>query len=91
MEVALTGWPDYVFENDYNLMPLNEVEKFIGDNKHLPGVPSAAEVEETGVNLGKMNAILIQKVEEMMLYIIEQERQMKELEKRLSEVERKKE
>ena len=76
-------WPDYVFAKDYNLLPLSEVEQFITENQHLPGVPSAAEVEANGVNLGKMNNILLEKVEELTLYIIQ-------LEKRLSEVEKKK-
>jgi len=83
-------WPDFVFEKDYELLPLNEVEQFIAENKHLPNVPSAAEVEANGINLGEMNVILLQKVEELTLYIIEQEKQMKEMQKRLSEVEGKK-
>jgi hypothetical protein len=88
--VIPTGWPDFVFEKDYNLLPLNEVEQYITENQHLPSVPSAAKVEANGINLGEMNAILLQKVEELTLYIIEQEKQMKELEKRLSKVENKK-
>ena len=84
VEVTLSGWKDYVFYEDYNLMSLAEVEQFIAKNYHLPDVPSAAEVEANGVNLGEMSAILIQKVEELTLYIIQ-------LEKRLSEVEKKKE
>ena len=72
-----------MFEKDYKLLPLNEVEQFITQNQHLPNVPTAAEVEANGVNLGEMNAILIQKVEELTLYIIQ-------LEKRLSEIESKK-
>jgi len=59
------------------------VEQFIAENQHLPRVPSAAEVEANGMNLGEMNIILLEKVEELTLYIIQ-------LEKRLSEVEKKK-
>ena len=80
VEVTLSGWwPDYVFENDYPLMNLLEVEQFIKENKHLPDVPSAAEVEANGVNLGEMNAILIQKVEELTLYVLDLQKQINEL------------
>ena len=72
-------WPDYVFSKNYKLLPLVEVEQFIKENKHLPAVPSAAEVEANGVNLGEMNAILIQKVEELTLYILDLQKQINEL------------
>jgi len=90
VQVSLSNWPDYVFSKDYNLLPLSEVEQFITENHHLPDVPSAAEVEANGVNVGEMNAILLKKVEELTLYIIEQEKQMKELGKRLNEIENRK-
>ena len=64
------GWCDYVFEDQYDLRPLAEVEQFIQENKHLPEVPSEAEVTENGVKLGEMNAILLKKVEELTLYTI---------------------
>jgi cytoskeletal protein CcmA (bactofilin family) len=81
IEVTLNAkdWPDFVFENDYTLMNLQEVEQYIKENKHLPAVPSAAEVEENGINLGEMNAILIQKVEELTLYILDLQKQIDEL------------
>ena len=72
-------FPDFVFEDDYSLMNLQEVEQYIKEHKHLPAVPSAAEVEENGVNLGEMNAILIQKVEELTLYILDLQKQINEL------------
>ncbi len=78
--VTQTNWPDYVFEEDYNLTPLTELEDFITINKHLPGVPSEQEVLEEGVNLGNMDAILLQKIEELTLHIIEQDKRIKELE-----------
>ena len=59
------------FEDKYKLSPLNEVEKFIKRNGHLPGIPSAAEVEKEGVELGSMDAKLLQKIEELTLYMIE--------------------
>ncbi|MCL2291061.1 MAG: hypothetical protein FWC34_10260 [Bacteroidetes bacterium] len=72
-------WPDYVFSKDYKLPTLNEVEQFITENQHLPNVPSAAKVEINGVNLGEMNAILLLKVEELTLYIIQMQKQIDEL------------
>jgi hypothetical protein len=82
IRVKLSGapsWPDYVFAKDYNLLPLQEVEQFISENQHLPNVPSAAEVEANGVELGEMNAILLKKIEEQMLYIIDLQKQIDEL------------
>ena len=81
VEVTLSDWPDFVFETDYKLMPLNEVEQYIAENQHLPNVPSAAEVEANGVNLGEMNNILIQKIEELTLYILDLQNQINELKK----------
>jgi hypothetical protein len=72
VQVALVAnWSDYVFNDDYNLKPLNEVERFINENKHLPDVPSAKEVAIGGINVAKMDAILLQKIEELTLYVIE--------------------
>ena len=63
--------PDYVFEKNYNLLTLAEVENYISQNKHLPEVPAAKEMETNGVNLGEMNMLLLKKVEELTLYMIE--------------------
>lgn len=76
-----SSWPDYVFEPTYELRPLAEVEKFLRTNKHLPEVPSALEIKENGLNTGEMNAILLKKVEELTLYIIDLEKRLKEIEK----------
>jgi hypothetical protein len=73
----LVPGPDYVFEKDYNLLPLFEVETYINQNKHLPEVPSAKEMEANGLNLKEMNLILLKKVEELTLHLIEQEKQIK--------------
>jgi hypothetical protein len=84
VRVALSGspcWPDYVFGKEYKLTPLNELEQFITENQHLPNVPSAAEVETNGVELGEMNALLLQKVEELTLYILDLQKQINELKK----------
>lgn len=66
-----SSWPDYVFGKDYILMPLNELEASIQKNKHLPNVPSAAVIEKDGIALGDMNKRLLEKIEELTLYIID--------------------
>ncbi len=77
--VLSTDWADYVFAKDYKLKPLNEVESFIKQYSHLPGVPSAIEVERKGLDVGANQAILLKKVEELTLYLIEQDKQVKAL------------
>lgn len=72
--------PDYVFEKQYDLMPLNELQEYIDENKHLPEIPSAVEMEKDGVMLKEMNMMLLKKVEELTLYILEQEKRIKALE-----------
>ena len=79
VEVTLTGWSDFVFEEDYSLMSLAEVDAFIKEHKHLPGVPSADEVITQGNNLGEMDALLLQKIEELTLYMIELKKENEEL------------
>jgi len=79
--VAGSGWPDYVFEEDYDLTPLNELEVQIETLGHLPGVPSAQEVGQNGHNAGQMDAILLEKVEELTLHLIEMDKTIKRLEK----------
>jgi hypothetical protein len=71
VEVTLTGWSDFVFQEDYSLMPLAELDDYISQHQHLPGVPSAYEVITNGNNLGEMDAILLQKIEELTLYVLE--------------------
>ena len=80
--VEITGWSDFVFEKDYKLMPLIEVEQFVKQHGHLPNIPSANVVEENGIGLGEMNALLLQKIEEMTLHLIEMEKRIHELETR---------
>lgn len=65
------GWPDHVFKDNYDLMSLNEVESFINENGHLPGIPSAEQVSQDGVNISEMQAMLLQKIEELTLHVIE--------------------
>ncbi|MCF8309022.1 MAG: hypothetical protein K9I68_08445 [Bacteroidales bacterium] len=80
VRVKLQGeWADYVFDKDYDLMSLSEVESFIKENKHLPDVPSAKEVKKEGMDVAEMNALLLKKVEELTLHIIELEKKVNEL------------
>jgi hypothetical protein len=75
-----------VFADAYQLRSLGEVEAFINKNKHLPDVPSAIEVVEKGVDLGKMDALLLQKIEELTLYMIELKKSNEQLRKELNEL-----
>ena len=78
----IDSWPDFVFGNNYKLMNLYELEQYINTNQHLPDVPAAQEVSANGIDLGEMNAILLQKVEELTLHIIELQKQIDELKAR---------
>ncbi|HET7435151.1 MAG TPA: hypothetical protein VFN10_10625 [Thermoanaerobaculia bacterium] len=68
--------PDYVFENDYNLMPIDKVASFIKENKHLPNVPSAKEIKASGLNMSQFQMRLLEKVEELTLYTLDQHEQI---------------
>jgi len=69
--VSQTGWPDYVFDSSYSLRSLSEVESFIAKNKHLPDMPSAKEVDEKGISVGDNQALLVKKIEELTLYLLD--------------------
>lgn len=69
-------WPDYVFKSNYHLMPLNELNIFIKENEHLPGIPGAAEMEKSGLELGEMQRKMVEKIEELTLYILELKREV---------------
>lgn len=85
--VKLSGnWPDYVFEPEYKLPTLKYIEAYINKYKHLPDVPSASEVEQNGIDLGENQAILLKKIEELTLYIIEQEKRIEKLEAKLNKL-----
>lgn len=82
VNTSSTYWPDYVFEDGYNLMSLRDLESYIVKNKHLPGIPSASEIDaKNEVDLGEMNALLLEKVEELTRYIIDLQKQIDELKK----------
>ncbi|MBB6502646.1 hypothetical protein [Pedobacter cryoconitis] len=80
-------WPDYVFEPAYEKLTLPELEKFIQTNKHLPEIPSAKVVAKDGVDLGDMNAKLLKKIEELTLYMIEQQKMIQSLKDRVEVIE----
>lgn len=79
------NWPDYVFEKDYSLLSLNETEKFILENGHLPGIPSVQTIQETGIDLGEMNRLLLEKIEELTLHVIQQQKEIDNLKTLLEE------
>jgi len=83
IKVQLAPTADFVFNEDYELKEIHEVELFIKDNKHLPDFPSGKEVKENGINLGEMDAKLLQKIEELTLYIIEQNKEIDKLKETL--------
>lgn len=84
VKVDVNTWPDYVFEEDYELKSLEEIKAYIDANGHLPDVPSAEEVEKEGMNVADMNKILMQKLEELTLLLIQQDEKIKELEQAIS-------
>ncbi|ATP58041.1 hypothetical protein CPT03_16990 [Pedobacter ginsengisoli] len=84
IKVETANWPDYVFAEDYQLPTLQQTEKHIKEKGHLPGIPSAEEVKSDGVDLGEMNAKLLQKLEEVTLHLIKQEKELLKLKKELN-------
>jgi hypothetical protein len=86
LKLSQTGWPDYVFDTSYRLLPISRLERYIKDNNHLPGIPSAGEVEEKGVDVGDNQAVLLKKVEELTLYIIEQNKEITSLKEEVEDL-----
>lgn len=82
------NWPDYVFEEGYKPLTLAEISAFVKEHKHLPEVPSAKEVGQKGIELGEMNKILLKKIEELTLILIEKDKQLKVLEQRMAKLEK---
>lgn len=103
VKVSLEGWSDFVFKKDYVLPSLEEVEKHIAEKGHLKNIPNEEEVLKNGINLGEMNSKLLQKIEELTLYLIEVKKEnsalkknnesmiknQTELEKRIEKIEKK--
>lgn len=83
----LASWPDYVFKPDYKLMNLSDLSDFIGSNGHLPGIPSADEVNgAAGVEVGEMQRLLVEKIEELTLYILKQEEKIQQLQQSVEQL-----
>ena len=78
-----TGWCDYVFEKDYKLRTFDELEKYINDNKHLPGIAPASEVEKEGLKVAEMNKAMMEKIEELTLYVIQLSKDNKKLQEEI--------
>jgi hypothetical protein len=86
--VKLKGnWPDYVFGSNYPLPPLEEVSQYIIENNHLPEIPSEREVRQAGVNLNDMTTVMLKKIEELTLYLLEERKASLELKKRIEALE----
>ncbi|WP_293788536.1 hypothetical protein [uncultured Pedobacter sp.] len=82
------GTPDYVFEEDYKILSLKEIEQYIKKNKHLPEIPSAYEAAENGISLGEMNKLLLKKIEELTLHLIEKDKVLSDVQERLLKLEK---
>jgi hypothetical protein len=89
VKVDMIGWSDFVFKKEYNLPTLAEVEKHINEKGHLENIPSEEEVLKNGINLGEMNAKLLQKIEELTLYMIDMKKENIEMKERLIKLENK--
>ena len=89
VKVLVQSAPDFVFEPDYELRPLREVEAFIKENKHLPDIPSGARMEAEGVGLAETNMLLLKKIEELTLYMIGQNEKIEMLEKEIEKIKNK--
>ena len=83
VKIEATGWSDFVFDENYNLPSLSEVESHIKENKHLPDIPSEKEVLKDGINVVEMQAKLLQKIEELTLYVIEQDKKIETQNKKI--------
>ncbi len=87
VQVELSGnWPDYVFEEKYKLRPLEEVSNYISEHGHLPNIPSAKEIEKEGLPLGEMQRKMMEKIEELTLYLIEIDKENKSIKEELKKL-----
>ncbi len=87
VKVTVTAGADFVFDEAYQLPALRETEAYVKKHKHLPGIAPAKQMEMVGVNLGEMNILLLQKIEELTLHVIEQEKKLREQQHKVSELE----
>jgi hypothetical protein len=86
IKVTTNAGADFVFDQSYLLPPLQDVAKFVEKNKHLPEVPSAKDMTTNGVELGKLNILLLQKVEELTLYLIQKDNQLQDQQKQINDL-----
>jgi len=86
LTVTTSGWADFVFKDGYNLPPLETIETFIIKNKHLPGIPTEAEVKKNGISVGDVSTKLLQKVEELTLYMIDLKKENELLKAQIAEI-----
>jgi len=86
--VDLNNAADYVFEDNYNLKSLKEVESYVKENKHLPGIPSAAEISQNGMSVSEMSNLLLEKVEELTLHLIQLEKENEALKAKVESLEK---
>jgi hypothetical protein len=81
VKLQSSGWPDYVFAKNYKLKPLDELENYINKNKHLPNIPVAAEIQKEGLEVGEMQRRMMEKIEELTLYVIDLKKEIEKLKK----------
>ena len=90
LRVTQLNWADYVFSKNYKLMPLSNVESFIKQHKHLPGIVTAKEVNQYGIDVGQTQAKLLEKIEELTLYLIELNKKVVVQQREIDKLKRKK-
>ncbi|UZJ64208.1 hypothetical protein OKW96_17760 [Sphingobacterium sp. KU25419] len=79
--------PDYVFEPEYKLSTLEEIEEYVKENKHLPEIPSAKQIKEEGLDVAAMNLLLLKKIEELTVHLIEKDKMLKQVVDRIEKLE----
>ncbi|HEY4150834.1 MAG TPA: Ig-like domain-containing protein [Chitinophagaceae bacterium] len=89
LRITQLNWADYVFGDDYKLMPLRKVGKYIDENKHLPGIPTTATITHEGLDVGKGQTMLLQKIEELTLYLLEQDKKLERQQKEINSFKKK--
>lgn len=89
IKVEARDWPDYVFQKDYKISSLADLDRYIKANNHLPGIPTAQEVKQNGIELGEMNKLLLQKIEELTLHLIEKDKVIEGMLRRMGDIEKK--
>ena len=87
VRIDMDNWADYVFNKDYDLMPLNKLERYINEHQHLPNVPSINTVINEGIDLGDMNRVLLEKIEELTLHLIQQDKEIKSMKDSIEQIE----